>query len=228
MVDVFISGTGVGNSSVNGSLSQYLSINGSSDGYAIVNGSIVYNAVINGTSIGASLTQASLNLFIFSDGYVIGGSTTVGGLNINNSINGLSAGSSSTSNPEINVFNVLSFLNLIKSQVVYASPKQIVKFVFEVRDGYDQRVNSPTVPIVVQIFNPSIEKLSGYPQLMEQLDVGLYTFSLTMPIGIDNLGDFIVDIGWTNPDTNVFNQTFYQIISRMSPSRGGGYIIGVR
>ena len=62
---------------------------------------------------------------------------------------------------------------------------------------------------------------------MEQLDIGLYTFTLTMPIGPDNLGNFIVDVGWTDPSTSIFNQTFYQIICRMAPSRSGGYIISV-
>jgi hypothetical protein len=63
---------------------------------------------------------------------------------------------------------------------------------------------------------------------MIQLDVGLYIFSITMPIGPSNLGDFIVDLIWTDPTSLIVNQTFYQIISRLQPSLGGGYIIGIR
>lgn len=232
-LDIYIGANSDGYSSINGDMNQEFSQQAVSSGNSNTAGSLLQEFSINGTSNGFTSTQAVANLFIFFDGYSAGdsqaeGAPSDGALDVIHFVSGTADGYSTISNPELEIFNVLPFLSLVKSQIVYASPKQTVKFVFEVRDGYGQRADSPTIPLVIQIFDPSINKLPDYPQLMEQLDIGLYTFSLTMPIGPANLGDFIVDIGWTNPDTNVFNQTFYQIISRMSPSRGGGYIISVQ
>lgn len=112
--------------------------------------------------------------------------------------------------------------------VAYASPAQTITLIFEVLNSDGYRVNSPTIPSIAKVFDPSLAIMSEYPKDMDQIDEGLYSFSFTMPIGSESLGTFIIDLIWTNPDTDLINQTFYQIISRLQPSMSGGYIVGVR
>lgn len=109
----------------------------------------------------------------------------------------------------------------MKNLIVYATPNQPTTFAFEVTDGYGTRTNSSTIPSIVQVYNPNMDKLSNFPQSMSHLDTGLYEFTLIT----NSVGTFIVDIVWTNPDNMIVNQTFYQVISRMPASRSGGYVM---
>ena len=113
---------------------------------------------------------------------------------------------------------------LAENTVIYASPKQSLDFIFEVTNANNIRVDSPTLPMVNKIFKPDFSLLDGYPASMTKIDTGLYSFTLTLPIGLSNVGSFIVDIAWTNPDNLMTNKTFYQIISRLPPNAAGTYI----
>ena len=104
-------------------------------------------------------------------------------------------------------------------EIVYSSPGQFVKFIFEITDGYNTRENPSIDPIINKIYTPTFDVLPNYPQAMYHLDVGLYAFYVTLPSGQDNLGTFIVDISWTNSKGNI-NQTFYQVISKPPSSIG--------
>ena len=105
------------------------------------------------------------------------------------------------------------------SSIIYTSPNKEINLIFEVLHG-STRVNS--TPSITRIITPSLGLLSGYPKDMAKIDIGLYTLAFTVPIGL--LGTFIADISWINPVTLISNKTYYQIVSRMPPNMGGGYI----
>lgn len=74
-------------------------------------------------------------------------------------------------------------------------------------DGYD----GYSVPVVTRIILPGLTLAAGYPQAMTQLDIGLYTFQFTLPIGAVAIGSYLVDVAYLNYAGYVNYQT-YQIV----------------
>lgn len=118
------------------------------------------------------------------------------------------------------------------SQVLQYSPGQIVTIIFEQlldsgpndgyrSDGYNIGFGPPdgygvdgyySLPIISRIILPSLSEVAGYPKKMTRIDVGLYYFQFTLPIGSPAIGSYIVDITYINPNTENYAQTFYQVI----------------
>ena len=243
MTDIFVSGDSNGTSTTNANLIQdfalsgfstgittdtgniYLNISETADttGISTTNGSIIFRHLISGVSQGQSTTFGSL-----LQRYAISQGKSTANANLSDPyLSGMCFGTSTANLSSINIFNVLPYLQLVKSEIVYSSPAKTINLIFQVTNSQGVRIDSPTTPVITRVFNPQLTLLPNYPQLMNILDTGLYSFSIVMPIGTANLGSFIVDVSWTDPDTILVNSTFYQIISRMAPSFGGGYFITV-
>jgi hypothetical protein len=98
------------------------------------------------------------------------------------------------------------------SFILFQSPGQTVTIVFETLDGYGSRSDGYSIPVITRVIFPSLALASGYPQTMTRLDVGLYTFQLTLPTMASAIGTYIVDIAYQNPETGLPEQTFGQIV----------------
>lgn len=120
------------------------------------------------------------------------------------------------------------YILLNKNLIVYTYPNQQTNFIFEVVNSIGERADSATGVVINKIYTPTFSLLSGYPQSLNKLDVGLYSFYITLPIGDENIGSFIVDLEWLYPNTNQLNQTYYQIISKRPISIGGGFTASTR
>ena len=96
--------------------------------------------------------------------------------------------------------------------VLNYNPGQLVTIIFETinmagvrSDGYG------VLPSITRIIFPNFAMASGYPQNMTRIDVGLFFFQFTLPIGAYAVGTYIVDILWQQPDTGDPQQTFIQV-----------------
>ena len=97
--------------------------------------------------------------------------------------------------------------------VLNYTPGQQVTIFQEVKDGYGQRVDDGYIPAVDRIFYPPLfQQLPNFPQLMTKLDVGLYYFQFTLPVGAAAVGSWLVDIIYLNPTTGLINYHTYQIV----------------
>lgn len=108
--------------------------------------------------------------------------------------------------------------------IIYAAPKQILTLFFEVLDSNQERTDSPSDPLILSIYNPNFDLLDGYPAAMTNIDVGLYSFTITLPTGPTAVGTYIVNIIWEDPDTLNQKQTHYQIICKSPPNAAGDYV----
>jgi len=95
-------------------------------------------------------------------------------------------------------------------QVLSYFPGQKVTIFLETTDGYGTRVDSTTAPTVDRIIFPGLTLATGYPQMMTQLDTGLYYYQFTLPTGAASVGSYLVDVSFTNYQ-NVINTHGYQI-----------------
>lgn len=98
------------------------------------------------------------------------------------------------------------------TQVLSYFPGQHVTVFLETLDGYGVRTNSPTLPVINRIIFPGFTLSAGYPAAMTQLDVGLYYGQFTLPTGATSIGNYLVDVVYTNPANNAINNQTYQII----------------
>lgn len=111
-------------------------------------------------------------------------------------------------------------------EILYSSPGSTIEILLDLQDGYSHREDSLTLPIINQVFDPYLNKLSNFPQNMIRLDVGLYVFSFTISSGQNNIGAFILDLNWTNPN-GFINQTFVQVNSNFPLGLNGGNSINI-
>lgn len=110
------------------------------------------------------------------------------------------------------------------NDIIYATPKQVLTLFFEVFNSTQQRADSPSDPLITSIYNPNFDLLDGYPAAMTNINVGLYSFTMTMPTGPTAVGTYIISIIWKDPDTSDQKQTHYQIICKSPPNAAGEYI----
>jgi hypothetical protein len=98
------------------------------------------------------------------------------------------------------------------TEILSYFPGQHVTVFLETVDGYNVRSNSPTPPVVTRVIFPGFTLASGYPLLMTQLDVGLYYSTFTLPTGSTAVGNYLVDVSFTNPANGMVNNKTYQLI----------------
>lgn len=101
------------------------------------------------------------------------------------------------------------------------SPGQAATFFQEVIDINGQRTNDGYVPVVTRVILPGFTVATGYPQLMTQLDIGLYYFQFTLPSGAVAIGSYLVDVAYLNPVNNMIEINAFQIVC-LSPSGNYG------
>ena len=91
-------------------------------------------------------------------------------------------------------------------------PGQTPTIFLETLDGYGERADSPTIPVITRLVFPNLTLAAGYPTNMTQLDVGLYYYQFVLPTGGASVGSYLVDISYTNPSTFYMNTSLYQIV----------------
>lgn len=116
---------------------------------------------------------------------------------------------------------------MLDNFVLYTAPKKTLTVAFEILNAAGMRANSSSTPVVEKIYAQDFSLVGGYPKNMIQVGVGLYSFDFVTVAGPSALGTYIVDLSWSNPDTNLMNQTAIQVICRLQ-SLGGSYLITVR
>lgn len=112
------------------------------------------------------------------------------------------------------------------TEILSYFPGMLATIFLETLDGYGQRTGDGydgySVPLVTRVILPSYTLATGYPQLMTQLDVGLYTFQFTLPTGAISIGSYLVDVAYINYVGYVNYQTYQIIVT----APFGNYSIG--
>lgn len=92
---------------------------------------------------------------------------------------------------------------------LYYTPGQTVTFYQEVINSQQQLVDDGYTPVVTRIIDPTLVSLSGFPQNMTRLDIGVYSFQFKAP---STIGTYLVDIVYQDPDTSLLVNDFRQVI----------------
>ena len=92
------------------------------------------------------------------------------------------------------------------------SPGEEVTVFLEIKDGYGVRSNSETLPIVTRIIFPTMTLAANYPQNTTQIDVGLYYYKFTLPMGSTSVGSYLLEIEYKSPINNSLVNEYYQLI----------------
>lgn len=91
-------------------------------------------------------------------------------------------------------------------------PGQKVTIFLETTDGYGSRADSSTIPLVNRVIFPGFTLASDYPQIMIQLDIGLYYYQFILPTGAISVGSYLIDVVFVNPTNDAITTTGYQIL----------------
>jgi hypothetical protein len=101
------------------------------------------------------------------------------------------------------------------SQILFYQPGQLATITLDITvngvrsDGYDY----PTLlPYVNRILFPSLMEAANYPQNMSRLDIGLYSYSFTLPQGAIAVGSYLADVVVYDPVTGNPVTILYQIV----------------
>ena len=95
---------------------------------------------------------------------------------------------------------------------LYYSPGQRVSLFLETLDANGVRADGYSFPLVNRIIFPDLSLSAGFPAYMAKLDVGLYFYQFTLPIGATSIGSYLVDVAYNNPANNQTNTAIYQVI----------------
>jgi hypothetical protein len=87
------------------------------------------------------------------------------------------------------------------SHYIFANTGQLVRIAVQTTDGYTGEREDGYVPIITSIIYPDLSVAAGYPQNMTRLDTGLYIRGIQLPIGVDALGSYIVNVYWQDNGT---------------------------
>lgn len=90
-------------------------------------------------------------------------------------------------------------------------PAQTATVFLETLDGYGQRADGYTIPVITRLVFPDLTLAAGYPTSMTKLDTGLYYYQFVLPSGAVSVGSYLVDIAYDNPGTGYMNTALYQI-----------------
>ena len=107
------------------------------------------------------------------------------------------------------------------TNAVYTKPGKTVSLSLLVYDDGDL-VDSLTNPAITNIYKPNLTVVDGYPQNMIKIDTGIYIFNYTVPNHPSSIGNFIIDIEYTDVNSNLLNKT-YQIIVQYSGLSGNRF-----
>lgn len=104
-------------------------------------------------------------------------------------------------------------------QILSYFPGQKATIFLETVNDNGVRTDSTTTPTVDRVIFPGFTLAAGYPQNMTQLDVGLYYYQFILPVGAVAVGNYLVDVSFTNPTNGgnpsnpyFINNKCYQII----------------
>lgn len=92
------------------------------------------------------------------------------------------------------------------------TPGEEVTIFLDVKDGYGVRANSETLPIVSRIVFPGMNLAANYPQNTTQIDVGLYYYKFTLPIGSTSVGSYLVEVEYKSPINDLIVNEYYHLI----------------
>ena len=106
----------------------------------------------------------------------------------------------------------------ISIQTVATEPGQTVVFVAETlhTDGY--RAEPPDPPRVMYIYDDNDGYLSGYPEVMTLVSLGLYTYSYDVPAGYTGQGFYTAEITWLQPESFA-DQYLFIVVHAIAPIR---------
>ena len=95
---------------------------------------------------------------------------------------------------------------------LYYTPGQKATVVLETvgADGY--RMDSPQIPTVAHIWDPSLQLIDGYAGDMTQVSTGLYVFYYEIPKGAAAVGSYLIDVTYLDPVTSGAQEIIYQLI----------------
>jgi hypothetical protein len=82
----------------------------------------------------------------------------------------------------------------------------------EMKDINGVRTDGYGAPVVNRIIFPGFTLASGFPQIMNRFDVGLYYLQFVLPTGAASIGSYLVDVSFVNPTTGFTNTNIYQIL----------------
>ena len=92
-------------------------------------------------------------------------------------------------------------------------PGQVASIFLQTLDGYGNRSDSNTLPVITRVISPNLTLICGYPVNMNRFDVGLYFSQIRLPNGAQSVGSYLVDVQFDNPaDGYAPNHEIYQII----------------
>lgn len=95
--------------------------------------------------------------------------------------------------------------------VLQHAPGQKATFYLETLDEFGVRADGYT-PMVTRVILPDLSVAEDFPQLMQQLDVGLYYFQYTIPTGATAVGSYLVDVLYNKPGSLDYFNAIYQIV----------------
>lgn len=97
-------------------------------------------------------------------------------------------------------------------QILSYFPGQKVTIFLETVDINNIRTDSVSIPVVTRVIFPEFTLASSYPQDMIQLDIGLYYYQFTLPVGAVSIGSYLIDVSFINPANGNSNNEIYQVI----------------
>jgi len=81
-----------------------------------------------------------------------------------------------------------------------ANPGQTIILAVEVLNNNNSRVDGYT-PTLDFVLDPSGTALSGFPDAMTNISIGLFNLGVSIPSGITAIGTYIASASWVHPDT---------------------------
>ncbi len=118
------------------------------------------------------------------------------------------------------------------STILYYYPGTKATIFLETKDGYGQRGDNNTsfdgylTPVVTRVIFPDLSLAAGFPQPMIKLDIGLYYFQFTLPVGAASVGSYLVDVTYNDPGNPLDLTATYQIVVS-APFGNYGTTVGV-
>jgi len=85
------------------------------------------------------------------------------------------------------------------AQVLNYFPGQLATIFLQTLDGYGNRADSDSLPVITRVIFPNLTLAAGYPVNMARFDVGLYYGQFQLPTGGAAVGNYLVDVFFDNP-----------------------------
>lgn len=102
-----------------------------------------------------------------------------------------------------------------------SSPGSAVSIILETKIN-NQRIDGYSTPFVSKVILPDLSLSPIYPINMIRIDTGIYYHRFVLPSGIAAVGNYLVDVSWTDTENNSFKE-LYQVV--VSPSSGTSFSV---